>query len=221
MNVVKNMSLTTVKNSHLPSSSKSMSIAVTINGKHIISTTVFTWEKNERRKQVRNRGQYSEPIYPRGVEDSGSALTVAPFCLLLLGSDPDAFLSEAPPPAFMEFKIPGPLIPVLEPSSAADWEIFEGLTLASRNLLESAGGTKGTKWPPRGGYCTAEPMFMGIGRSNLGGWNMREAEVCLICCCEPKAESSSFDLLSLSPPDPFLSNCIHAKGTLSRKNLAT
>ncbi|KAK7851006.1 hypothetical protein CFP56_043069 [Quercus suber] len=63
---------------------------------------------------------YKLALYLGGAEDSGSKTLVPDFCLLPIGSMPDEFLSEAPPEALMELKIPGPLIPVLDPSSAAD-----------------------------------------------------------------------------------------------------
>ena len=136
---------------------------------------------------------------------------------------PDEFLSEAPPEALMELKIPGPLIPVLDPSSAADWEIVEGPALASLNLFEGTWCRIGAYWPPRGGYCTAEPTFIEIGRSHLetlpsilllmGGWNAREVELGLSGCI-PKNISSSLDLLCRSPPAPFRSNCIRTQLTM-------
>lgn len=162
------------------------------------------------------RINYHHRLYLEGIQVSGSAILVPDFCKLQLGSRIEEFLSELPPPRLLELKIPGPLIPVRDPSSAANWDIFGGITLASLNLWVGNWGGKGTN-VPRGEYgmVGAGPMFISVDLSHLvtsassllplptWGWNITDAEFGLIGCCIPSVTSSSFDLRFRSPPAPF------------------
>ncbi|KAJ0616271.1 hypothetical protein HanRHA438_Chr02g0087231 [Helianthus annuus] len=73
---------------------------------------------------------YHYNAYEGGVEALGSILLIKDFSLLLLGSATE-------PLALTALKIPDPLIPVLDPSSAANWEIKGGPALESLNLFET------------------------------------------------------------------------------------
>lgn len=68
--------------------------------------------------------------------DSGSVMETPDFCLPLRISTPEGCLPEIALVAFMELKIPDPLIPVLDPSSAAVCDTTEGPVFASLNLFE-------------------------------------------------------------------------------------
>lgn len=79
--------------------------------------------------------------YLGAAEDSGSECD---FCLLLHSNTPEVSLSENPALVLTEFKIPDPLMPVLDPSSAAPCDKTDGGRLESLNLFDNDGCPNGT-----------------------------------------------------------------------------
>lgn len=147
---------------------------------------------------------------PGVVEASGSVAQVPDLFLPLRISTPAGCLAPA---ALNELKTPDPLIPVLDPSSAAVCEITEGPAFVSLNLFTAVNGIV------RGGYCIAWLGFSVATLSHFEGllsvlppvefWDIKEAEIGLIWCI-PKDVSSSCRRLGLSPPE-YRSNWYRTK----------
>lgn len=144
---------------------------------------IYIIQKKENHKNKENTAKSIRGIYFSGVEDSGSEIRIEDFALPPLGKPPDVeFLSDAPPTfaLLIELKITDePLIPVLDPSSAAEGEIIEGteLELGSLNLFEGNSCTTEPNWASRGGCCDAQPTVTGPDSSDFeesGACNIRE-----------------------------------------------
>lgn len=216
VHIIKNMGLTTVKYGHLPTHrchsmptvkrerERERWVYIHLFCVHILWLFSFS---------VEQYGQFQ--IHLGGLEDSGLVFTVLGLAFSPLCGPTCRFFSDPLPAALIEVKMPGPFIPVLDPSSAAEWEMIGALAWTSLNLFGCLWWAKGEEnWAPRVGNWRLGPKLAGIERSHFKppgsfllftpGCSTKDVEACLNGCALINA-SSLLHRLCLSPPTPFRS----------------